>query len=83
MARAYLADGRHFRTVDDQVNALAAFSYGYGWLDCGVRLGLFDVPSDSELFTMDHGFDPEPDSNASERLDHGSEAAPTEGDDSG
>jgi hypothetical protein len=62
MARAYLADGRHFRTVDDPVNALAAFSYGYGWLDCGVRLGLFDVPSDSDLFTMDHGFDPKPDS---------------------
>jgi hypothetical protein len=33
------------------VNALASFSYGYGWLDAGVRMGLFDVPDDSDLFT--------------------------------
>jgi hypothetical protein len=52
MARSYLDDGRHFRADGDAVNALAAFSYGYGWLDAGVRLGLFDVPDDSHLFTM-------------------------------
>ncbi|TQQ81736.1 DUF357 domain-containing protein [Halonotius roseus] len=52
MAASYLADGRHFRADDDPVNALAAFSYGYGWLDCGVRMGLFSVPDDTELFTM-------------------------------
>ena len=52
MARSYLEDGRHFRADDDLVNALASFSYGYGWLDAGVRLGLFDVPDDSHLFTM-------------------------------
>jgi hypothetical protein len=53
MARSYLADGRHFREQGDPVNALAAFSYGYGWLDCGVRIGLFAVPDDArgELFT--------------------------------
>lgn len=51
MAESYLADGRHFRANDDLVNALASFSYGYGWLDCGVRTGLFSVPEDSELFT--------------------------------
>ena len=54
MARSYLEDGRHFRAADDPVNALAAFSYGYGWLDCGVRVGLFEVDestSDEELFT--------------------------------
>jgi len=44
MARAYLEDGRRFRADDDPVNALAAFSYGHAWLDCGARLGLFDVP---------------------------------------
>ncbi|WP_435185150.1 DUF357 domain-containing protein [Halobellus sp. EA9] len=52
MALSYLEDGRHFRENDDPVNALAAFSYGYGWLDAGVRLGLFEIPDDSDLFTM-------------------------------
>lgn len=52
MARSYLRDGRHFRDSDDPVNALASFSYGYGWLDAGVRIGLFTVPGDTELFTM-------------------------------
>jgi hypothetical protein len=52
MASAYLDDGRHFRADGDPVNALASFSYGYGWLDAGVRLGLFDVPdADRHLFT--------------------------------
>jgi hypothetical protein len=53
MALSYLEDGRHFREHDDPVNALAAFSYGYGWLDAGVRLGLFEVPDDTELFTIE------------------------------
>jgi hypothetical protein len=35
------------------VNALAAFSYGYGWLDAGVRMGLFSVPEDTGLFASD------------------------------
>ena len=51
MAASYLEDGRHFREADDAVNALAAFSYGYGWLDAGVRMGLFSVPDDTHLFT--------------------------------
>ncbi len=53
MADSYLADGRHFRDEDDPVNALASFSYGYGWLDAGVRFGLFEIPDDTELFTSD------------------------------
>jgi hypothetical protein len=52
MAVSYLDDGEHFRAADDPVNALASFSYGYGWLDCGVRIGLFTVPDDTELFTV-------------------------------
>ncbi|WP_101296677.1 DUF357 domain-containing protein [Halegenticoccus soli] len=52
MAESYLDDGRHFREEGDPVNALASFSYGYGWLDAGVRMGLFEVPEDSRLFTM-------------------------------
>ncbi len=52
MAESYLRDGRHFRDDDDLVNALASFSYGYGWLDAGVRMGLFEIPDDTHLFTM-------------------------------
>ncbi|MFB6255666.1 MAG: DUF357 domain-containing protein [Haloplanus sp.] len=52
MARSYLEDGRHFRAEGDPVNALAAFAYGHGWLDAGARLGLFDVPADTDLFTV-------------------------------
>jgi hypothetical protein len=52
MADSYLDDGRHFRANDDPVNALAAFSYGYGWLDAGVRMGLFAVPEGTDLFTI-------------------------------
>lgn len=52
MAESYLHDGRHFREEDDPVNALAAFAYGYGWLDAGVRMGLFVIADgDEELFT--------------------------------
>lgn len=52
MARAYLQDGRHFREEDDLANALAAFSYGHGWLDAGARIGVFDVPVEGHLFTV-------------------------------
>ena len=50
MARSYLEDGRHFRAESDPVNALAAFSYGHGWMDAGARIGIFEVPSEGELF---------------------------------
>ncbi|MEF8771548.1 DUF357 domain-containing protein [Halodesulfurarchaeum sp.] len=55
MARSYLNDGRHFRSEDDPVNALAAFSYGHAWLDAGARMGVFSVPDGSELFTVTRG----------------------------
>jgi len=42
MARAYFADGLHFRQEDDPVNALVCFCYGHAWLDAGLRLGLLD-----------------------------------------
>ena len=53
MARSYLKDGRHFRDEEDLVNALAAFSYGHGWLDAAARCGLLDVPREGHLFTVD------------------------------
>ncbi|MEA2034194.1 MAG: DUF357 domain-containing protein [Euryarchaeota archaeon] len=34
------------------VNALAKFSYGYGWLDVGVRAGLFSIRKNRGLFTI-------------------------------
>ncbi len=52
MARSYLEDGQHFRENDDVVNALASFSYGHAWLDCGARIGLLDVPTEGHLFTI-------------------------------
>jgi hypothetical protein len=53
MAASYLEDGEHFRDQDDLVNALASFSYGHAWLDAGARVGLFDVPRDGHLFTVE------------------------------
>jgi len=52
MARSYLEDGRHFKDGGEDVDALAAFSYGHAWLDAGARLGLFDVPTEGELFAV-------------------------------
>jgi len=37
---------------NDLVNALVEFSYGYGWLDCGVRCGLFSIHGNRHLFTI-------------------------------
>ncbi len=51
MAEAYLTDGQHFLQENDLPDALAAFSYGHGWLDAGVRLGVLTV-SDTEPFTI-------------------------------
>tara|TARA_B110000263_G_C14910398_1_gene330103 strand:+ start:17 stop:301 length:285 start_codon:yes stop_codon:yes gene_type:complete len=52
MANAYLRDGYVFYEKEDYVNALAAFSYGYGWLDSGVRFGILEVPEGTDLFTV-------------------------------
>lgn len=49
LARSYLEDGEHFLDEDDEVNALAAFSYGHAWLDAGVRLGFYETDR-KELF---------------------------------
>lgn len=52
MARAYLADARHFLEKGDVDRALAAVSYAHGWLDAGVRLGLLDGGGDEDRFTL-------------------------------
>lgn len=52
MATSYYEDARHFREIGDLVNAFAAVNYAHGWLDCGARIGLFDVGQDDKLFTL-------------------------------
>jgi uncharacterized protein len=52
MARAYLADARHFKDHGDLERALASVSYAHGWLDAGVRLGLLDGGEDDARFTL-------------------------------
>ncbi len=52
MARAYLADARHFQQQGDLERALAAVSYAHGWLDAGVRLGLLNGGNDDARFTL-------------------------------
>jgi len=51
MVKNYLSDAEHFMKKGDYVNAFAALNYGHGWLDCGVRLDVFDV-TDDKLFTV-------------------------------
>ena len=52
MAKAYFDDAGHFYDEGDLVNAFACVNYAHGWLDCGARLGLFDVGEDDVLFTL-------------------------------
>jgi len=52
MAVSYYNDAVHFREKGDLVNAFASVNYAHGWLDCGARIGLFDVGGDDRLFTL-------------------------------
>lgn len=52
MATSYYNDAKHFRESGDLVTAFAAVNYAHGWLDCGARIGLFDVGGDDVLFTL-------------------------------
>jgi hypothetical protein len=52
MATSYYNDAKHFRESGDLVTAFAAVNYAHGWLDCGARIGLFDVGGDDTLFTL-------------------------------
>lgn len=52
MATAYYNDAKHFREEGDFVTAFASVNYAHGWLDCGARIGLFDVGGDDQLFTL-------------------------------
>ncbi|MDR0791538.1 MAG: DUF357 domain-containing protein [Methanomassiliicoccaceae archaeon] len=52
MASSYYNDAMHFREKGDLVNAFASVNYAHGWIDCGARIGLFDVGGDDVLFTL-------------------------------
>jgi len=52
MATSYYNDAVHFRGSGDLITAFAAVNYAHGWLDCGARIGLFDVGEDDVLFTL-------------------------------
>ena len=51
MVSNYLSDAKYFQKKDDFVNSFAALNYAHGWLDSGVRLGIFNV-KDDKLFTI-------------------------------
>jgi len=51
MANNYLKDGKVFQEKKDYKRALASFSYAYGWVDAGVRIGLF-YGVDRNMFTL-------------------------------
>lgn len=51
MVTNYLGDSRYFFEREDYVNTFAALNYAHGWIDAGVRLGIFDV-HDNKLFTI-------------------------------
>jgi len=51
MVSNYLSDSDYFEKRGDFINAFAALNYAHGWLDSGVRLGIFNV-KDDKLFTI-------------------------------
>ncbi len=51
MVSNYLSDAKYFEQKKDFVDAFAALNYAHGWIDSGVRLGIFDV-KDDKLFTI-------------------------------
>ena len=51
MASNYLSDAEHFQDKEDFVNAFGTLNYAHGWIDSGVRLGVFNV-NDDKLFTI-------------------------------
>lgn len=52
LARVFHEMGEYCERSGDVQSALAAYSYGFGWLDAGVRTGLFTIRNNRELFTI-------------------------------
>lgn len=53
MANRYYNDAEHFKEKGDLASAFGALNYAHGWLDAGVRLGVFKVIKNKEYFTVD------------------------------
>jgi len=52
IAEVYSVMGRWHLQENRHEEALAHFSYGHGWLDAGVRAGLFVIIAERDLFTV-------------------------------
>ena len=52
LAKRYYEDAKYFAKTDT-LTALVAVTYAHAFLDCGARLGLFNVGHDSNLFMVD------------------------------
>jgi hypothetical protein len=53
IAGVYLAEGNRLAAAGDRAAGLACYSYGHGWLDCGVEAGLLCIHANREIFTVD------------------------------
>ncbi|MDD1672943.1 MAG: DUF357 domain-containing protein [Methanomicrobiales archaeon] len=51
-ANSALKEGREHCSGNQILEALRKFGYGHGWLDTGVRTGLFRITGNRELFTI-------------------------------
>lgn len=51
MATSYYKDAKFFYEKGELANAFACVNYAHGWLDAGVRIGIFDGGGDYVLFT--------------------------------
>jgi len=49
---AYATQGMYYSHGEQYEDALSCFSYGHGWLDAGVRAGLFQVIGNRDVFTI-------------------------------
>jgi len=52
VATAYLIGGKMFLEVERYEDALACFSYGHGWLDAALRVGLIRIIGNRDLFAI-------------------------------
>lgn len=52
VATAYLAGGKMFLRAERYVDALSCFSYGHGWLDTALRVGLTRIVGNRDLFAI-------------------------------
>ncbi|MGD2246856.1 MAG: DUF357 domain-containing protein [Candidatus Methanofastidiosia archaeon] len=52
MATSYFNDANYYKEKGDYVTAFACVNYAHGYIDAGVRLGLF-LGDDSDIFAFE------------------------------